>query len=164
MTITFYFYIQYNDYKIANNDPHFHFGIHIYSLDLKLNYHTVGAVLKYHTVRTVTKYHTVRTVTKYHTVGTGLKYHTVATVLKYHTVGTVWYFFATCSDNVVFFGPVPTVWYIFGPVPTVWYFFGPVPTVWYFFQRVTLTCPEQCLKTAINSKTLINISCPYTCV
>jgi hypothetical protein len=23
--------------KIANNDPHFRFGIHIYSLDLKLN-------------------------------------------------------------------------------------------------------------------------------
>jgi hypothetical protein len=37
MTITFYFYIQYNDYKIANNVPHFRFGIHIYSLDLKLN-------------------------------------------------------------------------------------------------------------------------------
>jgi hypothetical protein len=24
-------------FKIANNDPHFRFGIHIYSLDLKLN-------------------------------------------------------------------------------------------------------------------------------
>jgi hypothetical protein len=33
MTITFYFYIQYNDYKIANNDPHFHCHI----IEVKIN-------------------------------------------------------------------------------------------------------------------------------
>jgi hypothetical protein len=51
MTITFYFCIQYNDYKIANNDPLFRFGIHICNLDNTLRHllpHEKCADLKDH--------------------------------------------------------------------------------------------------------------------
>jgi hypothetical protein len=88
-----------------------------YFLELfhQCGYHTVGTTPKNTSWNSSKKYHTVGTAIKNTTVGTAPNNTTLLEQLQ--KIPHYW----SCSNSVVFFGAVPTVWYFLELFQLVWY-------------------------------------------